>query len=53
MMSSGVRFAVFGFGQGVGRFSVSHALAFQGDAVGVVDDPIQDGVGDGATGFRP
>lgn len=33
--------------QGAGRFFLSHAVAFEGDTVGVVDDPVEDRVGDG------
>ena len=46
LMSSGIRFLVFGAGQ-VGRgFSFSHAIALKVDAVSVVDDPVEDSVGD-------
>ena len=46
-MSIGIRFAVFDFGQGARGFFPSHAVAFKGDTVGVVDDPVEDSIGDG------
>ena len=45
--SIGIRFAVFSVGQGARGFFPSHAVAFKGDAVGIVDDTVEDGVGDG------
>ena len=40
-------FGVFGMGQcGLWAFS-AHAVSFQLDAVGVVDDAVEDGIGDG------
>ena len=47
LKSVGIGFAVFGVGQGACSFFPSHAVAFEGDTVGVVDDPVEDGVGDG------
>ena len=45
MKLRGIRFLVFSVGQ-VG-FSLSHTLAFETDPVGVVDDAVEYGVGDG------
>ena len=47
LKSRGINFAVFGVGQGGCGFSLSHAVAFEADAVGIVDDAVQDGIGDG------
>ena len=47
MKSVVIRFAVFDFGQGSRRFFLSHAVTFKGDTVGVVDDPVEDGICDG------
>jgi hypothetical protein len=40
-------FRCFDIGQGACGFFPSHAVAFEGDAVGVVDDPVEDGICDG------
>lgn len=45
VVSGGIGVAVFGAGQTAGP-SFAHAVAFEGDAVDVVDDPVQAGVGD-------
>ena len=45
--SIGIRFAVFRLRQGACGFFPSHAVAFEGDAVGIVDGTVEDGVGDG------
>lgn len=45
--SVGIRFAVFDVGQEASSFFPSHAVAFEGDAVGVVDDPVEDCICDG------
>ena len=42
-----IRFAVFGVGQVGWRFSFSQAFTFKADAMGIVNDPVQDGVSDG------
>ena len=47
LKSVGIRFAVFDVGQGARNFFPSHAVAFKGDTVGVVDDPVEDSIGDG------
>ena len=47
LKSVGIGFAVFDLGQGARSFFLSHAVAFKGDAVGVVDDPVEDRVSDG------
>ena len=47
LKSVGIGFAVFDVGQGARHFFLPHAVAFEGDTVGVVDDPIKDGVCDG------
>ena len=47
LKSVGIRFAVFDIGQGAYGFFPSQAVAFEGDAVGVVDDPVEDGICDG------
>jgi hypothetical protein len=43
----GIRFAIFHVGQGAHGFFPSHAVATKGDTVGVVDDPVEDSIGDG------
>jgi hypothetical protein len=40
-----IDFAVFGAGQEGRCFLLSHAVALEHDAVGVVDDPAENGVG--------
>jgi len=45
LKSRGIRFLVFSVGQA--GFWLSHALAFEVDAMGVVNDPVEDGIGDG------
>ena len=47
LKSIGIRFAVFDVGQGARGFFPSHAVAFEGDTMGIVDYPVEDGVGDG------
>jgi xanthine dehydrogenase molybdopterin-binding subunit B len=47
LKSVGIRFAVFDIGQGACCLFSSHAIAFEGDTVGVVDDPVEDGICDG------
>src|ERR1700727_2084696 len=47
LKSVGIRFAVFEIGQGARSFFPSHAVAFELDTVGVVDDPVEDGICDG------
>ncbi|MDA9481256.1 hypothetical protein XI07_04255 [Bradyrhizobium sp. CCBAU 11445] len=47
LKSVGIRFAVFDVGQGARSFFPSHAVAFEGDTVGVVDDPVEDSICDG------
>ena len=47
LKSISIRFAVFDVGQGARGFFPSHAVAFEGDTVGVVDDSVEDGIGDG------
>ena len=46
LRSCGIGVAVLGAGQGTGVFSLSHTFSFQGDAVGVVNDPVENGIGD-------
>ena len=47
LKSIGIRFAVFDVGQGARGFFPSHAVAFEGDTMGIVDYPVEDSVGDG------
>jgi hypothetical protein len=42
-----IDFAVLGAGQEGRGFLHSHAVALEHDAVGVVNDPVENGVGDG------
>lgn len=42
-----IDFAVFGAGQEGRGLLLSHAVALEHDAVGVVHDPVENGVGDG------
>ena len=44
LKSIGIRFVVFSLGQGACGFFPSHAVAFEGDAVGIVDDTVENGV---------
>ncbi len=46
MKSGWICFSVFGFGQVGGGFSLSQTVALETDAVGVVDDTIQNGICD-------
>jgi hypothetical protein len=47
LKSVSIGFGVFASGQGVSGFFPSHAFAFERDAMGIVDDAIEDGIGDG------
>lgn len=42
-----IDFAVFGAGQEGRGFLLSHAVALEHDAVGIVHDPVENGIGDG------
>ena len=46
LRSRGIRFLVFGPGQVGGGFSFSHPVVFKIDAMSVVNDLVEDGVGD-------
>src|ERR1700742_1786857 len=52
LSSGGIGRAVFGGGQGPGGFALSHAVSFKGDAVGVVYDSVQDGVGNSGFAYH-
>ena len=47
MLSAGIVFRVGGLGQAGCGFLLSHAVSLQCNAVGVVDDAVEDGIGDG------
>jgi hypothetical protein len=47
-----IDFAVFVAGQERRRFLLSHAVALEGDAMSVVNDPVENGVGE-APSRRP
>lgn len=47
-----IDFAVFDAGQEGRGLLLSHAIALEHDAVGVVHDPVENGVGDGGSAIR-